>query len=116
MVKSINKYIFVFSYPCVQCLSGSSDGTIRLWSLGQQRCIATMRVHDEGVWALQANEAFTVVWSGGRDQRVFQTELRNVDNRVLVCEEKAPILKVKERFSFNLEREKERDSCLNLSE
>ncbi|KAK6311184.1 hypothetical protein J4Q44_G00192390 [Coregonus suidteri] len=36
-----------------QCLSGSSDGTIRLWSLGQQRCIATYRVHDEGVWALQ---------------------------------------------------------------
>uniref|UniRef100_A0A671NTL3 WD repeat-containing protein 48 n=1 Tax=Sinocyclocheilus anshuiensis TaxID=1608454 RepID=A0A671NTL3_9TELE len=42
-----------------QCLSGSSDGTIRLWSLGQQRCIATYRVHDEGVWALQVNEAFT---------------------------------------------------------
>ena len=37
----------------LQCLSGSSDGTIRLWSLGQQRCVATFRVHDEGVWALQ---------------------------------------------------------------
>lgn len=78
----------------VQCLSGSSDGTIRLWSLGQQRCIATYRVHDEGVWALQANEAFTHVYSGGRDRKVYCTDLRNPDIRVLVCEEKAPVLRV----------------------
>lgn len=36
-----------------QVLSGSSDGTVRLWSLGQQRCIKTIRIHEEGVWALQ---------------------------------------------------------------
>ncbi|KAK3546206.1 hypothetical protein QTP70_025218, partial [Hemibagrus guttatus] len=77
-----------------QCLSGSSDGTIRLWSLGQQRCIATYRVHDEGVWALQANEAFTHVYSGGRDRKVYCTDLRNPDIRVLICEEKAPVLKM----------------------
>ncbi|KPP65631.1 WD repeat-containing protein 48-like [Scleropages formosus] len=77
-----------------QCLSGSSDGTIRLWSLGQQRCIATYRVHDEGVWALQVNEAFTHVYSGGRDRKVYCTDLRSPDNRVLVCEEKAPVLKM----------------------
>ena len=47
------------SIPCrSQCLSGSSDGTIRLWSLGQQRCIQTIRVHDEGVWALQVSYCF----------------------------------------------------------
>ncbi|TSS97513.1 WD repeat-containing protein 48 [Bagarius yarrelli] len=77
-----------------QCLSGSSDGTIRLWSLGQQRCIATYRVHDEGVWALQANEAFTHVYSGGRDRKVYCTDLRNPDIRVLICEEKAPVLRM----------------------
>ena len=44
-----------------QCLSGSSDGTVRLWSLGQQRCIATFHPHSEGVWALQPNETFTQV-------------------------------------------------------
>ncbi|TSK16080.1 WD repeat-containing protein 48 [Bagarius yarrelli] len=77
-----------------QCLSGSSDGTIRLWSLGQQRCIATYRVHDEGVWALQVNEAFTHVYSGGRDRKVYCTDLRNPDIRVLICEEKAPVLKM----------------------
>lgn len=82
-----------------QCLSGSSDGTIRLWSLGQQRCIATYRVHDEGVWALQVNEAFTHVYSGGRDRKIYCTDLRNPDIRVLICEEKAPVLKV---ISFSL--------------
>uniref|UniRef100_A0A8C1N3J0 WD repeat-containing protein 48 n=1 Tax=Cyprinus carpio TaxID=7962 RepID=A0A8C1N3J0_CYPCA len=75
-----------------QCLSGSSDGTIRLWSLGQQRCIATYRVHDEGVWALQVNEAFTHIYTGGRDRKIYCTDLRNPDLRVLICEEKAPIL------------------------
>nr|BAG60944.1 unnamed protein product [Homo sapiens] len=78
----------------VQCLSGSSDGTIRLWSLGQQRCIATYRVHDEGVWALQVNDAFTHVYSGGRDRKIYCTDLRNPDIRVLICEEKAPVLKM----------------------
>ncbi|ROI48975.1 WD repeat-containing protein 48 [Anabarilius grahami] len=73
---------------------GSSDGTIRLWSLGQQRCIATYRVHDEGVWALQVNEAFTHVYSGGRDRKIYCTDLRNPDIRVLICEEKAPVLKM----------------------
>uniref|UniRef100_A0A2K5BW91 WD repeat-containing protein 48 n=1 Tax=Aotus nancymaae TaxID=37293 RepID=A0A2K5BW91_AOTNA len=77
-----------------QCLSGSSDGTIRLWSLGQQRCIATYRVHDEGVWALQVNDAFTHVYSGGRDRKIYCTDLRNPDIRVLICEEKAPVLKM----------------------
>ncbi|KAF3827028.1 hypothetical protein GH733_002514 [Mirounga leonina] len=77
-----------------KCLSGSSDGTIRLWSLGQQRCIATYRVHDEGVWALQVNDAFTHVYSGGRDRKIYCTDLRNPDIRVLICEEKAPVLKM----------------------
>lgn len=93
--KKILKYLLDLSTIIVaQCLSGSSDGTIRLWSLGQQRCIATYRVHDEGVWALQVNEAFTHVYSGGRDRKIYCTDLRNPDIRVLICEEKAPVLKV----------------------
>lgn len=83
-----------FNFLRFQCLSGSSDGTIRLWSLGQQRCIATYRVHDEGVWALQVNDAFTHVYSGGRDRKIYCTDLRNPDIRLLICEEKAPVLKV----------------------
>lgn len=73
-------------------LSGSSDGTIKLWSVGQQRCIQTISVHTEGVWALLVNENFTHVISGSRDKKIFQTEIRNPYNPVLVCEESAPVL------------------------
>ena len=35
----------------------------------------TFRVHDEGVWALTADEEFEVFYSGGRDRQVCATEL-----------------------------------------
>lgn len=108
-----NAYEFICPFsPFLQCLSGSSDGTIRLWSLGQQRCIATYRVHDEGVWALQVNEAFTHVYSGGRDKKIYCTDLRNPDIRVLICEEKAPVLKVRARCMFKSYGE---NVCMSLS-
>lgn len=66
---------------CLQILSGSSDGTVRLWSLGQQRCIETFPVHDEGVWALDVSEDFNTFYSGGRDKRVCMTELRQGEER-----------------------------------
>ncbi|PSN54916.1 WD repeat-containing protein 48, partial [Blattella germanica] len=77
-----------------QCLSGSSDGTIKLWSLGQQRCITTIRIHEEGVWALLTTDTFSHVISGGRDRKIFMTDLRNTERRVLICEESAPVLKM----------------------
>lgn len=49
-------------------------------------------MHSEGVWSLLVNENFTHVISGSRDKKIFQTEIRNPYNPVLVCEEKAPIL------------------------
>jgi len=42
----------------------------------------------------QVNDAFTVVYSGGRDRRVWATDLRNSSNHMLLCEERAPVLKV----------------------
>ncbi|KAL5013551.1 hypothetical protein ScPMuIL_007821 [Solemya velum] len=89
-----NVKALVLNKDGTQCLSGSSDGTIRLWSIGQQRCITTFRVHEEGVWALQTNEAFTTVYSGGRDRKIWATDIRNPQDRILVCEEKAPVLKL----------------------
>lgn len=89
-----NVKALVLNRDGTQCLSGSSDGTIRLWSLGQQRCVATFRVHDEGVWTLQANDTFSVVYSAGRDRRVWATDIRNPEYRTLICEEKAPVLRL----------------------
>ena len=66
--------IFNNLFFILQCLSGSSDGTIKLWSLGQQRCIATIYCHTEGVWALQTDEAFSRVYSSGRDRNVSNKE------------------------------------------
>lgn len=115
-VKYINriadlKYIVLMILLFSQCLSGSSDGTIRLWSLGQQRCIATLRVHDDSVWALQANDTFTTVYSGGRDKRVWATDLRNPEHRTLVCEEKAPILKVRAKKVLQSQVHSDLEAC-----
>ena len=84
----------MFSFIFLQCLSGSSDGTIKLWSLGQQRCIATIYCHSEGVWALQTDEAFSRVFSSGRDRNVWATDLRQVERRALVCRESSPVLRM----------------------
>lgn len=57
-------------------------------------------MHDEGVWALQVTDAFSHVYSAGRDRKIYCTDLRNPDIRVLICEEKAPVLKVCPMFWF----------------
>nr|CAD7599540.1 unnamed protein product [Timema genevievae] len=89
-----NVKALVLNRDGTQCLSGSSDGTIKLWSLGQQRCVSTIRVHDEGVWALLTTESFSHVISGGRDRKIFMTDIRFPERRVLICEESAPVLKM----------------------
>ncbi|XP_039286276.1 WD repeat-containing protein 48 [Nilaparvata lugens] len=91
---SDNVKALVVNRDGTQCLSGSSDGSIKLWSLGQQQCIQTIRAHHEGVWAILATEGFSHVISGGRDKKVVMTDLKNQKRQVVICEEKAPILKM----------------------
>lgn len=67
---------------------------MRLWSLGQQRCITTYRIHGEGVWALCANDNFTGFYSSGRDKHVMWTDLSLDDSSTLLFVEDAPVLKV----------------------
>ncbi|MBA0728437.1 hypothetical protein Golax_001338, partial [Gossypium laxum] len=63
LVKSLTD----ISYSLRYCLSGSSDSMIRLWDLGQQRCVHSYAVHTDSVWALASTPTFTHVYSGGRD-------------------------------------------------
>jgi WD repeat-containing protein 48 len=81
-------------------LSGSSDGTIKLWSIGQQRCIGTLAMHTDSVWALQTDKHFSFVISGGRDRKCFRTYLNDLnDSEFLFCEE-TPIQKVSRNEVF----------------
>ncbi len=65
----------MFNRQGTMCLSGSSDHTIRLWDLGQQRCVQTFAVHTDSVWCLHADDAFTTVVSGGRDRNIYRCSL-----------------------------------------
>ena len=93
-----------FAMISLQVLSGSSDGDIKLWSVGEQCCVQTYKVHTEGVWTLLTNDSFTQVYSSGRDRRVWLTDLRHHESHALVCEESAPVLKVSVKAKlYNLE-------------
>lgn len=72
------------SPPCLPCralqldaegrllLTGSADHTMRLWDLGQQRCVQTLAVHTDSVWTLAAGAGFATVYSGGRDGCIYK--------------------------------------------
>lgn len=73
-----NVKALVVSRDGSHCISGSSDGSIKVWSLGGQRCIQTIRIHSDSVWALLATENFTHVISGGRDKKVNENDSAKV--------------------------------------
>ena len=104
----------------LQVLSGSSDGTLKLWSVGQQCCIQTYKIHEEGVWSLLVNDSFTQAYSAGRDRRVWLTDLRQSSAHTLICEERSPVLKVRLKFSnhcifpFSLSELNEKSFCTSV--
>lgn len=76
-----------------KCISGSSDATVKLWDLGQQRCIQTFNMHSDSVWTLATDVSFTRLFSGGRDKLVYCTDLRTFDSTCLIGTSD-PILKL----------------------
>ena len=54
------------------CMSGAADRTIRVWDLGQQRCLHTLALHTDSVWTLASDPSFSHLLSGGRDGCVYR--------------------------------------------
>ncbi|TGZ60487.1 hypothetical protein CRM22_008518 [Opisthorchis felineus] len=77
-----------------EVISASSDGTIRIWSLGMQCCTDTIRVHSQGVFTIQVNEAWTTLYSAGKDRKIWATDLSNPNRSVLLGEESDPVLRL----------------------
>lgn len=72
-------------------LSASSDRTIRLWDLGQQRCVQTYRgMHDDAIWSLAVDARTGTIYSGGRDKSVRRTNMHTKAWDVL-CETEQPV-------------------------
>ncbi|WFD36793.1 hypothetical protein MCUN1_003683 [Malassezia cuniculi] len=62
-------------------LSGSADSTVRLWSVGEQRCVHTFEHHTSSVWSLCApNGDFKLFYSGDRDGNLCKVDLTNAQD------------------------------------
>jgi WD repeat-containing protein 48 len=85
----------VISEDHTKCISSSSDGTVKLWDLRQQRCIHTFDTHDESVWTLLVPDrnSFSHFYSAGKDKKVFWTSLSTLQS-TLILEESHEINKV----------------------
>ena len=43
----------------------TADYSLKLWDVGEQRCIGTYDCHTDSIWALRANASFTRAYTGG---------------------------------------------------
>jgi WD40 repeat protein len=60
-------------------VSGSSDSTIKIWSLADEDCILTLPHHTGHVYCLQFNQDYLV--SGSEDKTIKVFSLRHLDSR-----------------------------------
>lgn len=62
--------------------SGSSDGTVKLWSTAENRCMCTVRQHTDYVKALAYAPHKKYLFSAGLDQKLVITDLGKVGSSV----------------------------------
>ncbi|WVQ84243.1 hypothetical protein IAT38_006395 [Cryptococcus sp. DSM 104549] len=66
----------IFSEDGRYMLTGSSDTTIKLWSLAAHRCLHTFSHHDSSVWSLASRHPnLERFYSGSRDGRLCAVDL-----------------------------------------
>ena len=75
-------------------VTASSDWSIKLWDIGERRCIKTYYIHRDSVWSLAVDHTFTQLFSGGRDGSVFVTDLSSAESSLLIDREE-PVLRIR---------------------
>lgn len=75
-------------------VSASSDCSLKVWDLGQQRCLETIEVHEDSVWTLAWDSAHKKVYSGGRDRAVWCTDLTTLESNPVAEQLPSPVLSV----------------------
>ena len=76
-----------FIDECARIVSCSKDGTVKVWDVGQQRCIQTLPGHRGEVWSFDCSDRWMV--SGGKDAdlRVWQRVSSSEDPAVAASED-----------------------------
>jgi len=81
------------------CLTGGSDYQMKLWDLRQRKCVRDYGADDEelqtepdefhtdSIWDIKANSTFDSCFTGGRDGKIFHTDLAG-DNHTLIFHDK----------------------------
>lgn len=77
-------------------LTGSTDASIKLWSLASQRCLHTFTHHTESVWSLHSSHpSLETFYSGDRSGLVCKVDVENCSDIsegecVLLCQDADP--------------------------
>lgn len=78
-------------------LSGSSDTTIKLWSLAMpDQCVATYTHCSSSVWCLATNSSdLSTFWAGTKDGYVYKMNINKLEeDHVIICKEDQAVLKI----------------------
>lgn len=59
----------------------------RLWDMRHQRCVQSLPLHADSVWSLLVSDDFSTIYSGGRDRRVYRTQLDQGGSDLLLVEQ-----------------------------
>ncbi|KAK6061900.1 WD domain, G-beta repeat protein [Cooperia oncophora] len=70
-------------------LSASNDTTVKVWNATKHFCMSTLRTHKD-----YTDNAFSFVYSAGRDRRVFRTPICDFAQSHLLFEEEAFVKKL----------------------
>lgn len=67
------------------CISTGSDHTLRLWDVGQRKCLKVIgedrrskhqyNFHKDSIWTFEISNDFTHIYTGGKDGHIFRVNI-----------------------------------------